>query len=57
MKTTGDDKPEEEQLELGCEVGVGDQVVQRVKVPAIKKTILSTHLCFYFVLSKLHLTC
>ena len=27
-------EPEEEQLELGCKVGVGEQVVQRVKVPA-----------------------
>ena len=27
-------EPEEEELELGCKVGVGEQVVQRVKVPA-----------------------
>ena len=48
MKTTGDEEPEEEQLERGCEVGVGDQVVQRVKVPAIKKNHFVDTFMFLF---------
>ena len=37
LKSLQKSEPEEEQLELNCEVGVCQQVMQRIEIPAGQK--------------------